>query len=145
MRLAPDQLRDLFTRISLMAAFDSLILGELPPMTQQEAEEVLGEHSMLGRLVDFGDADADFGFWSDEMEQVRSSVWREFLGDVGEGTCLGDHVSFAQAIASGVGDKRRRRMFTSQHKQLSAKQVHVYASHMEAAEDTDEDFFGNFS
>jgi hypothetical protein len=45
-------------------------------------------------------------------------------------------------VASGSDE---RLLFTSQQLRLSLYEMGVYEAHVEAAEEADEDFFGNFS
>ena len=59
LKLSTKAMRDVMTEISLSAAYDSIVLGELPHMTRREAENLLAEHAMLGRLQPFQPAPAD--------------------------------------------------------------------------------------
>jgi hypothetical protein len=56
--LSTAAVRDVMTEVSLSAAYDSIILGELPHMTRRQAENLLAENAMLGRLKPFR-ADAE--------------------------------------------------------------------------------------
>ena len=47
--------------------------------------------------------------------------------------------------ASSSGDESVRWIFSSQQMRLSVEQMDVYTMHRAAAEEVDEDFFGNFS
>ena len=59
LKLSTAAMRDVMTEISLSAAYDSIVLGELPHMTRREAENLLAEHAMLGRLQPFQSSPAD--------------------------------------------------------------------------------------
>jgi len=59
LKLSTAAMRDVFTEVSLSAAYDSIILGELPHMTRHEAQNLLAEHAMLGRLQSFQTMDAE--------------------------------------------------------------------------------------
>ncbi|KAK9819621.1 hypothetical protein WJX72_000343 [[Myrmecia] bisecta] len=52
-------LHSVFTDIVNLAAFGSIVLGELPPMQRAAAENLLAEYSLLGNVVDVQDAAAD--------------------------------------------------------------------------------------
>ena len=48
MGLEESRLRDIMTQISMASAFGSVVLGELPPMTRQQADDLLADNSLLG-------------------------------------------------------------------------------------------------
>ena len=48
MQLADDMLRDIMTQVSMASAFGSVVVGELPPMTRQQANALLADNSLLG-------------------------------------------------------------------------------------------------
>lgn len=47
--------------------------------------------------------------------------------------------------ADGAAESQHRLLFTAQHQRLSLQQMNMFSDHVTAAEETDEDFFGNFS
>lgn len=48
MSLTDAALRDLINQVSLSSAFGSIVIGELPPMARQQADNMLAEHMLLG-------------------------------------------------------------------------------------------------
>lgn len=48
MGLEDDNLRDIMTQVSMASAFGSVVIGELPPMTEQQANDLLADNSLLG-------------------------------------------------------------------------------------------------
>ena len=61
MGLELENLKSIFTQIANLAANQSLVVGELPALTQFEAENLLGEFGLLGAVVQFGDPEANYG------------------------------------------------------------------------------------
>ena len=136
----PIQLKDLFTNISLMAAFDSILIGDLPSLEMQTAEDLLAEHSLLGNLISFGSKDANFGLLDNPRDEV--SALHMLICDHLDWSCQDKWLA---VILQTVSKSSARRLFTCQHKQLSMRQQGTYSAHVQAAEESDEDFFGNFS
>lgn len=72
-------------------------------------------------------------------------------GAGGGGGAAGGAAHGARAAQAAVleeqeqGSARRRWLFTAQQTRLSLAQVQTYEQHVAAAEEVDEDFFGNFS
>ena len=54
----------------MAAAFDSIILGELPSMSRAQADNLLGEHAMLGLVNSIGETSSEQG----DMEVKRNNV-----------------------------------------------------------------------
>ena len=48
MDLQNESLRDIMTQVSMASAFGSVVIGELPPMTEQQANDLLADNSLLG-------------------------------------------------------------------------------------------------
>lgn len=106
-----------------MAAFGSILTGQLPPMPAQQAANLLGEFGLLGAVRDFGSAGADYAA---EAGATRGA-WERLVAQHG---VVGEEVP---------------RLFCAQHTRLSLVQMQVRDDHIRAAEEVGEDFFGNFS
>ena len=50
MGLEDDRLKDVMTQVSMASAFGSVVVGELPPMTKQQANALLADNSLLGSV-----------------------------------------------------------------------------------------------
>ncbi len=44
-------LQNIFTDVASLAAFGSILVGELPVMSRSEAEDILAEFGFLGRVI----------------------------------------------------------------------------------------------
>jgi hypothetical protein len=99
------------------AAMGSLVLGTLGGLPRNECENVLASNGLLGTV-----ADAE----SEARQQGK----------------LRDHEAVA---AERTSECDPLWLFTSQHQRLSLAEMDTYNAHTRAAEETDEDFFGNFS
>uniref|UniRef100_A0A7S0WRI5 S-adenosyl-L-methionine-dependent methyltransferase n=1 Tax=Chlamydomonas leiostraca TaxID=1034604 RepID=A0A7S0WRI5_9CHLO len=113
--------RSLLAEIGNAAAFNSLVMGELPQLTRRDAENLLAEAGLLAAVVDFNTEAAAAG---------RLVVQ--------EGPAPGHG---GEELAS----QRVRRLFTSQQLRLSLVEMGVYEEFRSEAEGLDEDFTGNFS
>lgn len=56
-----------------------------------------------------------------------------------------DEIKALERSDDGAKLPERAWLFTSQHQRMSLAEMGVYSDHVAAAEDADEDFFGNFS
>ncbi|KAG2484890.1 hypothetical protein HYH03_016371 [Edaphochlamys debaryana] len=126
------------------AAFHSLLVGELPPLGGRRwAENVVAESGLLGAPLPFGTPDTSYGRWSRER-------WGPAAPPAGPSA---DPQAQAQAQAQGQGAgsgacddlELQRWLFAAQQIRLSDAQADTLAAHSSAAEEADEDFFGNFS
>ncbi|KAK9838883.1 hypothetical protein WJX74_005154 [Apatococcus lobatus] len=121
MQLSPQLLRQLLADVADNAAFGSMVMGELPGLPLQMAEDLLAEAGMLGRVLPFGQEETSFGIWPEQP------------------------IPASQADATDGAAPAHRLLFTAQHQRLSLQQMNMFSDHVQAAEETDEDFFGNFS
>ena len=69
--LSIDAIRQLWTQLSMAAAYDSIILGELPTMSRAQADNLLGEHAMLGLVRSIGETGPEPGDLEAEGNNVR--------------------------------------------------------------------------
>lgn len=102
-----------------LAALDSVTVGELPAMTHPEANNLLATYGLLASLVDFTPV--------------------ELLGAEAIGECV-----TTTGTCPGVGEAQPW-LFRAMQRRLSWSEMATYEDHVAAAEDADEDFFGNFS
>lgn len=118
-------LQRLLVETTGMAAFGSIVAGQLPPLPTQQASNLLGEFGLLGPVRDFGSAGADYAA---EVGGVHGA-WARLVSQHGP-------------VAHG---EEVPRLFCAQHTRLSLVQMQVRDDHIRAAEEAGEDFFGNFS
>ncbi|GAB4822830.1 hypothetical protein N2152v2_009876 [Parachlorella kessleri] len=111
--LSQADLHTMLEDVANLAAFDSLVLGELPPMQQGDVESLMAAYGLLGTPV--------------SME-----------GQPGWGR-------LAAAWLQHPEGHPRPWLFVAHQKRLSLQQMGIYSEHATAAEEIDEDFFGNFS
>jgi len=113
--------RQLLSDVTDGAAFNSLVLGEVPTvMGKQEAVSLLAEFGLLSTVLNIGGEVTGYGRWAEEDSKALA------------------------ARSSSSGDAHRR-LFASQVMRLSLAQMGIYSSHSAAAMDVDEDFEGSFS
>ncbi|KAL6750690.1 hypothetical protein V8C86DRAFT_2801793 [Haematococcus lacustris] len=162
------RIRQLLTEVTNAAAFNSLVLGELPALfTKQEASNLLSESGLLSTVLDYSQPAVSLGRWDTNRDDQRaaghdvaedsSGAWPQ---DEGRGVHamhklgqvrVGGPESLQQAEAGGVAlngcntEAVRRWLFTAQQLRLSLAEMGVYEQHVAMAEEADEDFFGNFS
>lgn len=110
--------------MSNSAALESVIFGELPAQTNEQTDVLLASFGLLGTTVDYR-----FAFQSlqdtDEL-QTSDTWWGGLLEELHERA-------------------ERPMLFRAHQRRLSLEEMGVYESHVAAAEETGEDFFGNFS
>lgn len=116
-------LQRLLVETTGMAAFGSIVAGQLPPMPAQQASNLLGEFGLLGSVRDFGSAGADYA------------------GEAGDTQGAWERLTAQHGVAEGEAP----RLFCAQHTRLSLVQMQAREDHIRAAEEAGEDFFGNFS
>ncbi|CAL8470654.1 g10196 [Coccomyxa elongata] len=108
-------LQNIFTDVASVAAFGSILVGELPVMSRSEAEDVLAEFGFLGRVI------SAYQLSKPDRDQVETSQ------------------------QEGQAEKAQRWLFIAQCQQRSLEEMTTYADHVAAMEEAGEDFFGNFS
>jgi hypothetical protein len=116
----------IFADISNLAALESLLFGELPATTATGVENLLASFGLLGAHFEPGSV-------AQHIESIDKSTswWKELLS-----TGLGEVKNV---------EKERPLLFRAQQRRLSLQEIEMYESHVSAAEEVDEDFFGNFS
>lgn len=87
--LQRETLRELLAQVSLSAARDSIIMGELPSASKQEAEELLAEQAVLSRVIPFSHPDAECGLWNGCSPQVRTLIGRKISPSFVTSPCSG--------------------------------------------------------
>ena len=125
--LRPQQVSMLLAHAANMAALYSLFVGQLPPASEAQASEWLAQAGLLGQLVDPA---AEYGTQSGALAAGDGNV----TGGAG--------MASQRPVADGEAVPR---LFSGQQQRLSLPQMRLYNSHVMAAEDTNEDFEGNFS
>lgn len=72
-------LQAVLTDMSNLAAFDSVLAGELPPMRRRAAEDLLASYGFLGTTLDFAERAAEYGDarHARSVEQHRASSTSE--------------------------------------------------------------------
>ena len=135
-RIAPQGIRSLelsraaleavFADMSNAAAMESLLVGELPECSAEDADTLLGSYGLLGTTLTIPEAAAEVTERAQDGGTVMER-WRR-VGEAG---------------TSAAG--RAARVFRAQQRRLSVDEMGTYEAHVAAAEEMDEDFFGNFS
>jgi O-methyltransferase involved in polyketide biosynthesis len=124
MRLSQGKIADLLSGICDAAAFESIVLGEFPASTVSEMENFF----------------ASYGF-------VASCMPLQFVAQ----ECLPSGLNAAdskwvRSIAQfDDQNKAFPRIFRANQRRVSLDEMDMYNAHVQAAEEVDEDFFGNFS
>ena len=121
----------LLVQLGNQAAFRSLIVGELPPATLEQAHRLLGDAGLLGRIVS-----------AQEAGHMSSQALQGLQGAAGPGS---EPQPMTEPSDPTPCESRTRRLFIAQQQRLSAQEMGVYQQHVAEAESVDEDFFGNFS
>lgn len=152
----PQELVPLLTEVALLAAYHSLLLGELPAMPRAEGDNLLAEMGLLGALLPFGGPDTNYGRWRPQWDASGSSG---SAGDASSGSAGGAPQDAAaegpgqvwEGEAGGAGEGEvegagvQRWLFTAQQARLSLAEMDTYQAHKDEYESMGEDFFGNFS
>jgi hypothetical protein len=124
-------LMELLAEVTNAAAFHSLLVGELPLAgPASDTENALAEVGLLGAAHGHDAPGAGGGhgrLGPTELAALSSSSGR------------------SDESGSGGSSGRGRWLFAAQQMRLSLGQMGVYADHVEAAEEADEDFLGHFS
>ncbi len=112
-----------------MAALESLLFGELPATTPSGVENLLASFGLLGTHFDL------------------KSVANHILESTSNNTASWWHDLAAVGLVDGAGKEEQPMplLFRAQQRRLSLQEIEMYESHVSAAEEVDEDFFGNFS
>ena len=128
MNLSASALASIFADMSNQAALESVLVGELPPMSATDVDNLLASFGFLGTT---------------------------FQPETVIGTIIAEEVSFSSWWGTAVlrkaaldGDGKENclpKLFRAQQRRLSLQEIEMYESHVSAAEEVDEDFFGNFS
>ncbi|EFJ43282.1 hypothetical protein VOLCADRAFT_96625 [Volvox carteri f. nagariensis] len=150
------------------AAYHSLLMGELPYMSYNQAANALADCGLLGAPLAFGTPESDYGRWREGWSPgtdgdvdvdggctataAADQATQKEAGAAGRGARAGAGAGAgsetpveAAAGAEAEAGAPQRWLFAAQQIRLSAAQMDVYAAHRTAAEETDEDFFDNFS
>jgi hypothetical protein len=83
-----------------------------------------------------------------EVQGISKQTCEEILasnGLLGTVDSIQNEMQSAGKITPRVPPEHRHWLFTSQQQRMSLIEMGVYDMHVAAAEETDEDFFGNFS
>lgn len=112
----------LFTDISNAAAFESIIIGEMPEVSEKGVESFLASFGLIGGPIPLKTV-VNHCFPQFSSEQAW---WAPFL----------------------EGEEKRAlspRLFRANQRRVSIDEMEEYEAHVRAAEETGEDFLGNFS
>ncbi|KAG7672189.1 hypothetical protein Ndes2526B_g06827 [Nannochloris sp. 'desiccata'] len=119
-------LSSIFADISNLAALESLLFGELPATNPADVENLLASFGLLGTHFDLNSVAQNI-----ESTDKTSSWW---------------NVPISAGLSKENGEKvYGPLLFRAQQRRLSLQEIEMYESHVSAAEEVDEDFFGNFS
>lgn len=131
MDMSAAALASIFADVSNSAALESIVVGELPATSPREVDSLLASFGLLGTTYD-AKAVAEYFYkneYSEEEKERGACWWWEY--------CCGED--------SGGGSGKKSMLFRGQQRRLSLAEIELYESHVAAAEEVDEDFFGNFS
>ena len=114
--------------MSNLAALESLLFGELPGMTSAGVENLLASFGLLGTHFEPENVAQHI-----ESDKNSTSWWSKALS------------TGSASVEMGEKEEQRPLLFRGQQRRLSLQEIEMYESHVSAAEEVDEDFFGNFS
>lgn len=114
-------MNNLFAEIVNLSAFESIILGEFPDISVPELENFLANYGLVGNHIPL---------------QV---VCDQCIPGYRESPAL---MNALKTFESRVACPR---LFRATQRRVSLDEMEMYNSHVAAAEEIDEDFFGNFS
>ena len=123
LNLSQGSLSSIFADISNLAALESIIIGELPHTVPADVDNLLASFGLLGTSFEPEDVAKYI-----EPDEVKS-WWHHALIERSRET----------------KEFQRSLLFRAQQRRLSLLEIEVYEAHVAAAEEVDEDFFGNFS
>ncbi|KAK9904038.1 hypothetical protein WJX75_003147 [Coccomyxa subellipsoidea] len=107
-------MQTVLTDVANMAAFGSILAGELPVMSRSAAEDLLAEFGFLGRVIS-----------AHQLNLPDSNLPEELQEEVQQ-------------------EEEQRWLFVARCQQRSSQEMDTYADHVAAMEEAGEDFFGNF-
>lgn len=119
MGLSEEAYSSLLLEISCLAAFGSQVTGEMWAKDKGTVANLLAGLGLLGHVAGLDEVAAESGRLWDVAQQKESGV--------------------------ETPPPQERWLFTSEQQRLSLVQMGTYSTHVTAAEETDEDFFDNFS
>lgn len=125
MNVSQEAFEWIFSEISDAAAFESVVVGEMKAASVVEMERLVAGYGMQGNDV--------------PLQMVRDQCIPAIDADPRWLTAIGDENS------TGNGPLRAWRLFRATQRRLSLEEMQTLALHSAAAEEVDEDFFGNFS
>lgn len=127
LNLSKGSLSSIFADISNLAALESVLVGELPQTTPADVDNLLASFGLLGTsfqpetVAEYLEPEKANSWWHKALQESSASV------------------------AVEGGSSCRPLLFRAQQRRLSLLEMEMYESHVAAAEEIDEDFFGNFS
>lgn len=116
-----DIMEHVFSEIANAAAFESIILGEFPEISVLNLENFLAKYGLGGNHI--------------RLQTVCDQCIPGYEG----------HPGWMQALESFESREECPRLFRATQRRVSLDEMEMYNSHVAAAEEVDEDFFGNFS
>ena len=117
-------LNETIAQVCNCAAWGSIVLGSMVGRPRSECENVLASSGLLGTVIELQDEARRQGRLPEQAE---------------------DKAAHTEVDLGQVGEEAWQWLFTSQHQRLSLAEMGTYSDHVGAAEEVDEDFFGNFS
>jgi len=131
MGLSWETLTHLCTDISNGAAFESIILGELPESNENRVENFMADFGWIGACIPL------------------ETVLLECCPSLSQSSQIdGEALPWWAAAAKNLPSDPNKdipRIFRANQRRVSIAEMEQYESHVEAAQEMDEDFFGNFS
>jgi hypothetical protein len=133
----------MLTDASNLAAFDSLLFGELTPRKKGDVDNMLASFGLLGSAVSYREVvdnllEAGIPIDGVDVDDILKEEGRRVENNNNNNDDDDDVVEKQQ-------QQQQPWMFIAQQKRLSIGEMDVYTDHVQAGEEADEDFSGNFS
>jgi len=141
--LNDDVINSMLTDASNLAAFDSLLFGELTPRKKGDVDNMLASFGLLGSAVSYREVvdnllEAGIPIDGVDVDDILKEEGRRVENNNNNNDDDDDVVEKQQ-------QQQQPWMFIAQQKRLSIGEMDVYTDHVQAGEEADEDFSGNFS
>lgn len=128
-------MNSILTDASNLAAFDSLLFGELTPREKGDVDNLLASFGLLGSAVSYREM-------FDSLIEAGIPMYGVDIDDIlkEEGREVENHDNNVEKQ-----QQQQPWMFIAQQKRLSIAEMDVYTNHVQVGEEVDEDFSGSFS
>lgn len=119
--LSLETMEHIFSEIVNCAAFESIILGEFPDVSVLDLENFLAKYGLVGNHI--------------PLQIVCDQCIPGYT----------EHPDLMNALNMYDSREECPRLFRATQRRVSLEEMDMYNNHVAAAEEVDEDFFGNFS